>query len=75
MDKYVCKDCNETFRSYGIHIPTSYGDNTITESTLVKVLKAYCPSCGSFNIDLTEHGKLLIERQKKIERLNEISKK
>jgi len=65
MDRYVCNDCGATFRSY---------DNTITKSTLVKILKAYCPSCGSFNIGLTEHGNLLVERQKKIERLNQIGK-
>lgn len=67
MDRYICLDCNKTFRAYGIHVDT--------ESVLVRKLREYCPHCGSFNLDLTEHGKLLIERQKKIQRLNEIGGK
>jgi len=46
-----------------------------SESDVVNLLIAYCPSCKSFDIGLTEHGKLLVERQKKIEHLNQINEK
>lgn len=66
MDRYICKSCNKTFHHYPVNN---------SESKLVKVLKTHCLKCGSFDIDLTEHGKLLVERARKIQRLNEIGSK
>ena len=66
MDRYYCKDCGKTFRYYGV--------NVSSDSSLVNILTSYCPKCGSFNLDLTEHGKLLMERKRKLERLDQLNK-
>jgi len=66
MDRYICKKCSATFNNCVMHIDT--------ESKLVKVLSEYCTTCGSFDIGLTEHGKLLDERCEKLIHLEEISK-
>jgi len=63
MDKYICNKCGATFRHYKC---------ADSESAIVRKLTAHCVVCGSFDIGLTEHGKLLVERQKKIEHLNEL---
>ncbi len=64
MDRYLCVDCLKTFRYFNI--------NDDSDSDLVNLLTARCPYCTSYQIDLTKHGKLLIERQRKIEKINQI---
>jgi ribosomal protein S27AE len=71
MDKYICGNCGSTFNKLTTKNRSAGGDG----SYLVNILTERCSYCGSYNISLTEHGKLLIERQKKIQKLDNITKK
>ncbi len=65
MDRYKCNRCKKTFRYY---------ETSNSESVLVRKVSARCPMCNSYHIGLTEHGKLLVERQKKLSQLDKNSK-
>jgi hypothetical protein len=69
MDKYICDNCCSTFNKL-----TSKNSSAGDGSYLVNILTERCLYCGSYDISLTEHGKLLIERQKKIQKLDQIGK-
>ena len=66
MDRYICNKCGVTFRDYKC---------ADSESVVVRRLTACCYICGTNDIGLTEHGKLLSDRRKKIEHLNQINEK
>lgn len=62
--RYYCKEC-------GTHFNRS--KPPFEGSQLVSILRLLCPNCSSSYIDLTEYGKLLNDRMKKIKNLNDIS--
>ena len=63
--KYICNNCNKNFGKDA---------EEQIESLLFRYLLLVCPYCKSGNVILSEQGKLLIERQTKINKLYEPKK-
>ena len=60
--KYICNHCSKEFDE-----PST---NKLITSLLIRNMFLVCPYCRSDSIELTEIGKLLIERKKKINKIN-----
>lgn len=59
--KYFCNNCNENF--------TESSETREIKSKLIRLLSIKCPKCNSYNICLSEKGKLLMERKEKIKKI------
>ena len=59
--KYRCNSCNIEFDE-----PI---ENKNIRSLLTRVTILMCPNCKNTNIDLTGHGKLVVERKAKIKKI------
>ena len=64
--KYICNICNLEFNESD--------ENKHIKSLLVRSIGIYCPKCKTFDINLTNHGKLQIERKTKISKIENNSK-
>jgi hypothetical protein len=59
--KYHCTNCNADFDE-----PI---ENKQIPSLLARLTILMCPNCKNTNINLTEHGKLMVERKAKIKKI------
>lgn len=57
--KYRCVSCGEEFNE----------PEKLSGSRFIRMLLIQCPECEGRIIELTEHGKLLIERKAKIDKI------
>ena len=59
--KYRCVNCGEEFNEPA--------ENKEIKSRFVRAHILKCPQCDSNNFSLSEHGKLLVDRKAKIEKI------
>ena len=64
--KYFCTNCDKEFDKTFEQKQQGYFDNA---SKLVKSILRTCPYCRGVEIYLTEHGRLLVERGAKLEKI------
>ena len=64
--RYICLICGKEFDE-----PT---ENKEIKSQFVRVHILKCIHCGDHNIKLSEHGKLLVERKAKINKIENENK-
>lgn len=64
--KYICLSCGKEFDE-----PT---ENKEIKSRFVRLHILKCNSCESYDVTLSEHGKLLVERKAKINKIENESK-
>jgi DNA-directed RNA polymerase subunit RPC12/RpoP len=59
--KYYCVDCDKNF--------DESSDSFEIEGKLIRIMSIRCPKCNSSNVCLSEHGKKMVERKAKINKI------
>jgi hypothetical protein len=63
--KYFCINCNQKFNKTF----EEQQEKDKSASKLVRLILSTCPYCRGVEIYLTEHGRLLVERRAKINKI------